>query len=32
MSNLVLQTREERMSNLMEDIGKLDQLFWKKRE
>lgn len=28
MSKLGLQIREERMTNLMKDIGKFDQLFW----
>ena len=31
MTKLGLQTREERMTNLMKDIGKFDQLFWKKK-
>lgn len=31
MTKLGLQTREERMTNLMKDIGKSDQLFWKKK-
>ena len=31
MSKLGLQTREERMTNLMKDIEKCNQLFWKKK-
>lgn len=30
MSKSGLQTREERMTNLMKDIEKYNQLFWKK--
>lgn len=30
MSKLGLQIKEERMTNSMKDIGKFDQLFWKK--